>query len=109
MGGLLGGLKRVKTDKGNHVAVKHGPGVSRASKRSKTVICGLENSDLPTSERQDAEVQHPDQSLLASQFACTGHWSFSKRVTHQKVTSRLLNGKSHLFILHPSQPQMRGC
>ena len=102
----------MKADKGNHVAVKHGPGVSRASKRGKSVVCGLENSDLPTSEHQDAEVQRPDQSLLVSQFAFTGHWSFSERVTHQKGTSRLLNDKSHLFnlfILYPSQPQMGGC
>ena len=53
----LGNWRRVRSDKGNHVAVKHGPGISQASKRRKTiVICPSENSDLTTSGYQDISI-----------------------------------------------------
>lgn len=66
MGRLLRGLKRVKTDGGNHVAVKHGPGMSRASER-RTIISTSENSDLTVSEYHDAEISISFWDILINQ------------------------------------------
>lgn len=64
----------MKSVKGNHVAIKHGPSISRASKRRKTIIiCSSENSDLTTSGSQDISILIRPRWYLSLRSWATGH------------------------------------
>lgn len=103
MGRLLGGLKRVKTDRGNHVAIK------QTKLEHHLWLRELRPNCLRT---QEAQVQHlfleyPDQSVQVSQLMFMGHWSFSKWVPKKGLQGCCMTSLtfSIIFVLHPSRPQ----
>ena len=73
-GKIAWGTEKGMSDGANHVAVKLGPGMSRASERRNTLLGGSENSDLTISEQPDTGTQGlllgcTNHTMLGSQFA----------------------------------------